>query len=45
MSETQRDRIRAHMHEYKGNDKLERLNEMAITMYGDGGRWKHAEVP
>ena len=37
MSETQKDRIRAHMNEYKGpKDKLVAMNEMALSMYGDG---------
>ena len=37
MSETQKDRIRAHMNEYKGpKDKLVALNEMSISMFGDG---------
>ena len=37
MSETQKDRIRAHMIEYKGpKDKMVALNELALAMYGDG---------
>ena len=36
MSETQKDRIRAHMVEYKGpKDKLVALNEISMSMYGD----------
>ena len=37
MSETQKERIRAHMIEYKGpKDKLVALNEMSMAMFGDG---------
>ena len=37
MSETQKDKIRAHMIEYKGTKpKSVALNEMAIMMYGEG---------
>ncbi len=36
MSETQKDRIRAHMIEYKGvKDKHLALNEMSMSMFGD----------
>ena len=36
MSETQKDRIRAHMIEYKGTrDKNVALNEMSMAMFGD----------
>ncbi len=39
MSETQKDRIRAHMIEYKGvKDKHLALNEMSMSMFGDK-RW------
>ena len=35
MSETQRDRFRAHLYKYKGKDKLKDLNKIAISLYGD----------
>ena len=37
MSETQKDRIRAHMIEYKSpKDKLVALNELSLSIFGDG---------
>ena len=37
MSETQKERIRAHMIEYKGTkDKQIALNEISLAMFGDG---------
>ena len=36
LSETQKERIRAHMHEYKGSkDKSVALNEISMKIYGD----------
>ena len=36
MSETQKDRIRGHMQEYKGpKDKLVAMNEISMAMFGD----------
>ena len=37
MSETQKERIKAHMIEYKGTkDKAIALNEISMSMFGDG---------
>ena len=37
MSETQKERIRAHMVEYKSpKDKVVAMNELSIAMFGDG---------
>ena len=37
MSETQKDRIRAHMVEYKGvKDKAVAINELSMGIFGDG---------
>ena len=44
LSETQKERIRAHMIEYKGpKDKQIALNEISIAMLGDG-RWSQASL-
>ena len=37
LSETQKERIKAHMIEYKGpRDKTVALNELSMAMFGDG---------